>query len=269
MSEIIFRCPECSKNLSIDEAGEGVAVPCADCGKPVTVPPPVLAFRCPSCRKSLLASEEVKGGPFQCPECKVEVLVPRDETSRVIDWKMEPGEGAARSPSAAKGQTDGRLVRMYRPSGSPMATEARVWGLIVGAILVVSLLLCVVLARSGVVVGGVFDYFGPTHDLQNDESRYRQTMAAYRNSPSQTDKPDILRGYLSAFPNGRHAEAVRALLGAEDDQLFEYVRIRYELTGNWTNRLAIAQQYLRRFPAGKHVGAANAYLDQAMVESGR
>jgi DNA-directed RNA polymerase subunit RPC12/RpoP len=268
MSEILFRCPECSKNLSIDEAGEGEAVPCADCGKPVRVPTPVLAFRCPSCRKSLLASEDVRGGPFQCPECKAEVLVPRDETSRVVDWKMDADASGARGRPKTSAKAAGG-ARMYRPSGNPLGTELRVWGLILGAILVVSLVICVVLARSGLVSGGVFDYFAPGGERQDDEIRYRRMLAAYQGALSQTDKPDILRGYLTAFPEGRYAPAVRALLRTEDDQLFDYIRIRYELTANWTNRIAIAQQYLRRFPAGRHMGAANAYLDQAMLEAGR
>lgn len=38
MADILFKCPECSKSLSIDERGRGLTVTCPDCGASVEVP---------------------------------------------------------------------------------------------------------------------------------------------------------------------------------------------------------------------------------------
>ncbi|MDR0994619.1 MAG: hypothetical protein LBN38_08695 [Verrucomicrobiota bacterium] len=38
--DILFNCPYCGKSMTIDAAGAGLIVPCANCGKEVQVPIP-------------------------------------------------------------------------------------------------------------------------------------------------------------------------------------------------------------------------------------
>lgn len=38
--DILFDCPHCGKSMAIEEAGAGLMIPCASCGKEVQVPIP-------------------------------------------------------------------------------------------------------------------------------------------------------------------------------------------------------------------------------------
>ena len=39
-TDVVFECPYCQKSMAIDYRAAGLAVPCCDCGKLVTVPAP-------------------------------------------------------------------------------------------------------------------------------------------------------------------------------------------------------------------------------------
>ena len=62
--DILFECPFCSKSMAIEQAGAGLMVPCARCGKSVQVPiPEGLAHKMPttSIRRRRAPAEESSG----------------------------------------------------------------------------------------------------------------------------------------------------------------------------------------------------------------
>jgi DNA-directed RNA polymerase subunit RPC12/RpoP len=63
--EIIFNCPNCGQELSVDEAGAGSEIPCPTCSETITIPekstkaasvPPAEAVRAPTLAPSAMAS---------------------------------------------------------------------------------------------------------------------------------------------------------------------------------------------------------------------
>jgi hypothetical protein len=63
--EIIFNCPNCGQELSVDEAGAGSEIPCPTCSETITIPekstrvanpPPTEAAHAPSLAPSAMAS---------------------------------------------------------------------------------------------------------------------------------------------------------------------------------------------------------------------
>jgi DNA-directed RNA polymerase subunit RPC12/RpoP len=63
--EIIFNCPNCGQELSVDEAGAGSEIPCPTCSETITIPeksakaapaPPSDAIHAPSLAPSAMAS---------------------------------------------------------------------------------------------------------------------------------------------------------------------------------------------------------------------
>ena len=265
MGDILFRCKACSKNLAIEEAGAGGRVRCTDCGCAVVVPAPVLDFACPSCRCALRASDAVKGSPFQCPNCGVEVLVPRDTTTRVIDWHMDAKAGESAAPPSPHQV----IHRLRYPAGNPVSTNLWMLGSVVASVLFGAVLLYGLLVGRGVLPKPAWAGAWAVTDRAADDEFYARVLTKYALAVSQPEKPVVLRSYLNAFPEGRHAGAVRALLDREDDQLFDYARVRFGLSADPSNRVASILTYTRRFPRGRHIGAANGYLDHVRAAQGR
>ena len=261
MNDVLFRCPECTKSLAIDVEGGGSTIACTDCGARITVPAADLSFKCPSCGKRLWACDDVKGSNFQCPHCKEEISVPAISSPPRADWRVDVG---APTEPAATERPPTRRIRL--PGTSPLAQAVRIWGVVLLLLLLASGVACCALVRTGSfrmpeVLGGRSEA-----DEDRDHTGYRAVVAAYEACDSQVDRPEILRQYLRAFPNGLHREDINRLLAREDDQLFDYVRTRYALTLSRASRIAMARLYLKRYPNGKHAGAARALIDQALSE---
>ena len=77
MSDILFKCQNCQKNLSVDVSGAGNNYNCPDCQNTVTAPSPAYSFQCINCNESYVSSEEYRGQEFLCPNCSLPVTAPR------------------------------------------------------------------------------------------------------------------------------------------------------------------------------------------------
>jgi len=76
MADILFTCPKCSKNLTIDDKGAGRAVKCPDCGYIIVVPRPEIFFDCPACNCNLSAPHSPLDSVRDCPNCHEQLNVP-------------------------------------------------------------------------------------------------------------------------------------------------------------------------------------------------
>jgi len=76
MSELLYKCPTCSKALSIDRAGSGRMCKCTDCQSVIRIPEVGLEFKCFKCNHDLCAPTQLAGVTFSCPNCESEVSVP-------------------------------------------------------------------------------------------------------------------------------------------------------------------------------------------------
>ena len=79
MSNVLFKCDSCSKNLSVNDTAVGRTFSCPACNNQVVVPEPEIIFNCPSCNVELSAPNSLMGKNFNCPSCENEFGVPRGE----------------------------------------------------------------------------------------------------------------------------------------------------------------------------------------------
>lgn len=77
MTDVLFKCPECSKHLAVDEAAKGRSMRCVDCGRPVEVPQETVPIVCPACGWDLSAPGVLAGDEFNCPNCTETFVVPK------------------------------------------------------------------------------------------------------------------------------------------------------------------------------------------------
>lgn len=81
MPDINFDCPKCGHNLSVDENGAGMTVPCPECSQPIqiplpkTSPPNIKSFACPHCKHLVKYNLESIGQLIDCPSCKKTIEV--------------------------------------------------------------------------------------------------------------------------------------------------------------------------------------------------
>lgn len=76
MTDILFKCPNCSVALAADGESAGAAIECAKCGKPAAVPIPDVEMKCPACLSALSSSSILAGSSFACPCCGGTVPIP-------------------------------------------------------------------------------------------------------------------------------------------------------------------------------------------------
>jgi ribosomal protein S27E len=77
MSDILVKCPNCSKHLAVDDQAAGKSVPCRDCGNLLYVPSGDTAFHCPSCAWDMTAPASNAGDTFDCPKCGRVFVIPQ------------------------------------------------------------------------------------------------------------------------------------------------------------------------------------------------
>ena len=83
MTDLLFKCPHCSRHLVVDGSASGETLKCLACGQPVQVPRSVNVFKCPSCSWDLCAPSNIVGKWFHCPNCEGTLTVPTFPTTRL------------------------------------------------------------------------------------------------------------------------------------------------------------------------------------------
>ncbi|MDD5519483.1 MAG: hypothetical protein PHI84_01555 [Kiritimatiellae bacterium] len=76
MSDLLFKCPSCSKNLYVDVTDIGSTLSCPTCNIKVTIPEPDFGFACPQCNAELCAPSSMSSVEFNCPSCKTTFVIP-------------------------------------------------------------------------------------------------------------------------------------------------------------------------------------------------
>ncbi len=76
MSEVIFKCPSCSKNLCAGDARIDDSFNCPTCQNKVTLPEPDFIFNCPSCNSEFSSQKSMVGETFDCPSCEHGFTIP-------------------------------------------------------------------------------------------------------------------------------------------------------------------------------------------------
>src|SRR3989339_435215 len=76
MSEVIFKCPTCSKNLCAGDTAIGRVFDCPTCHYKVTLPEPDFTFNCTSCSAELSSLKNMVGETFDCPSCEQGFTIP-------------------------------------------------------------------------------------------------------------------------------------------------------------------------------------------------
>lgn len=76
MSDVVFRCPGCEKNLCAGGEAVGTSLQCPDCEKQFTVPDPDMSFKCKSCGVDVRAPSALAGEVFDCASCGKSFTVP-------------------------------------------------------------------------------------------------------------------------------------------------------------------------------------------------
>lgn len=75
MSDLLFTCPKCSKNLVVAEQGVGEPVTCPDCRNVFNSPLPDIFFQCPACHENFLSPKYLDGCLRDCPHCNKPFLI--------------------------------------------------------------------------------------------------------------------------------------------------------------------------------------------------
>jgi hypothetical protein len=122
VSDILFVCPECSKNLAVEATGAGCRVPCTDCGAWLTVPTTLYVFACPGCGHELHAPPGMPVESFQCPACRAQIALPDDTQRQPVPRQSSEGgtvrvKGLPRSISANPEPAAGGLAGAPAPVG--------------------------------------------------------------------------------------------------------------------------------------------------------
>lgn len=95
LHDILFECPACGKSLVVDEAAEGLSVPCAGCGISVIVPP----------KPQLLSATQVMHLPPGIPAQKPAPSMPaRTEAPAPAVPPAKPAQEAAKSSPTGKAE---------------------------------------------------------------------------------------------------------------------------------------------------------------------
>lgn len=76
MSQILFRCPECSVMLAIEHELIDQPVQCPNCHTRIVAPSTDISFECPSCQCDLGAPRELGGRLADCPDCGKSLSIP-------------------------------------------------------------------------------------------------------------------------------------------------------------------------------------------------
>lgn len=136
MTDVLFKCPECSKHLAADEAAKGRAVKCVDCGQSVQVPEPAITFKCPSCTWDLSAPSGAVGQRFHCPNCGDEIDIPSLPRLHLSRRQNQPKAGP-RPESIRRIQPVFRATQRAAQSSAPAIVGGGIpWGWVAAGLVV-------------------------------------------------------------------------------------------------------------------------------------
>jgi DNA-directed RNA polymerase subunit RPC12/RpoP len=76
MSDLVFKCSVCSKNLAVNVSLLGRRFICPECRTKIHAPTPALVFPCPACGCELAAPEKLAMQDFECPNCEQKIVIP-------------------------------------------------------------------------------------------------------------------------------------------------------------------------------------------------
>lgn len=76
MSDLLFKCSVCSKNLAVNVTLLGRRFICPECQTKIHAPKPTVVFKCPECGCDLAAPEKLVMQDFECPNCEQKIVVP-------------------------------------------------------------------------------------------------------------------------------------------------------------------------------------------------
>ena len=112
MSDLLFRCSNCDKDLAVSMASMGKKFSCPRCKIKVTAPEckMVLPCDCPACGSGLFAVKELAGESLQCPNCAAQVLVPSSEP-KVLKPTAEASSSPSPPPTPLRARGWKRLIK--------------------------------------------------------------------------------------------------------------------------------------------------------------
>ena len=84
MSDVLFKCWQCAKNLSIADTAVGKSVHCPQCDKELIVPKAEVNYSCPKCSFALSSPVKHATGTLTCPSCDTDLIVPQESTRPLL-----------------------------------------------------------------------------------------------------------------------------------------------------------------------------------------
>ncbi len=278
MSDILFRCPTCTKSLAVDEGGVGLLLQCTDCGTYITPPESEVAFACPFCRHELSPTKDIEGQEFLCPYCSAAIRIPHSSDDGPIDWSVLREDLSAEEVKRVRNEMT-ELASYPRDAEEVYCESGGRW---LRLLAVVAALVTALFAATwinhyiqyqrtrtpDVDVSGEQEALSQLQaDVvarkQAEEKYYHAIVDKWEGLKHPHDRVKLLRRYLRRKHNAEYSPLVKDLLNWEDDQLYEYVMVKYDHAQTWAHRVQPLGMYLSMFPRGRHYGAVTAKYEVA------
>ena len=87
--DIVFSCPKCRQNLTVDEAGAGMSIPCPACGKEITIPA-LSNWEC-AIKEAIVSFHEYVA-PAKPVWLRAVNDVLRENVQRILEGRNNPGD---------------------------------------------------------------------------------------------------------------------------------------------------------------------------------
>ena len=78
MTDVLFKCWKCSKNLAVSTKRIGKTYPCPQCEQPLMIPDSTIFYSCPVCNWSLCSPSKHAGETLTCPNCDTSLIAPEN-----------------------------------------------------------------------------------------------------------------------------------------------------------------------------------------------
>ncbi|MCK5528564.1 MAG: hypothetical protein KAI74_02675 [Kiritimatiellae bacterium] len=77
MSDLLFKCSECKRNLAVNTSLLGRRFVCPQCQEKIQAPDPEIIFSCPECGSKLCSALTLASKTFECPKCEKNITIPK------------------------------------------------------------------------------------------------------------------------------------------------------------------------------------------------